>query len=330
MEIFENVAASDEGEVVLGALLGGVVLPVAQAGQWCGAGQQWHSLSAVAGGDLSFAADANGTDLETQRKEAISPGLELSLTSSTALRKLAPFVVCASSTGAVDETELIESEDDEPQEEVDETEYHHARNNVRVFYDTTDLESLDDPHEIEAVLVFAKDIWSRHHSFDYSVEDLMPIMLEVFNQFKRENLPAEWEAKALKNIEDWVHIYKEGALKVWTFKHFSAFWRQVIDDTVKYAIWLGEAFRDFYCRSAAATHFEVLDEDNSGTLEGAERDNLISWILSFVYGADPSPSVERQMQAEAMHFRHRLDDDGDAAVSFQWKNPDFLLKNPDF
>ena len=249
VEIFENVAASDEDEVVLGTLLGGVLLPVARAGEWRGAGQQWHSLATVTGGDVSF-ADENGTDPET-------PGLELSLATCTALRKLAPHVICASSQP--EETTATESEEgDESSMVIDDSEYHGARTNVRIFYDTTQLESLDDPHEIEAVLLEAKEIWSRHHHYDYDVEDLMPIMLEVFNKFKREDLPAEWEAKALQNIEHWaLHVYRGGTLTVWTFKNFCAFWRQVIDDTVKYALWLGESFRDF-CECTTTIVFALL------------------------------------------------------------------------
>jgi hypothetical protein len=116
-------------------------------------------------------------------------------------------------------------------------------------------------------------------------------------------------------LVEWIHLYK-GGLTHWTFKHFCAFWRQAIEDTVTYAICLGEAFRDFYCRSVAAERFAELDTDGSGSLEGEERTAMIGWILSFIYGANPTANVQREMEVEVRHFQMRLDLDGDSKITF--------------
>ena len=39
------------------------------------------------------------------------------------------------------------------------------------------------------------------------VEDLEPIVLEVFAKFKRGNLSEEWEKRAAENLVEWVHLY---------------------------------------------------------------------------------------------------------------------------
>ena len=148
------------------------------------------------------------------------------------------------------------------------------------------------------------------------VEDLEPIVLEVFAKFKRGNLNEEWEKRAAENLVEWVHLYRGGTVTHWTFKTFCKFWREVIEDTVSYAIRLGETFRDFYFRAVAAQRFAELDTDGSGSLEGKERTAMVTWILGFFYGENPPTSVQREMEAEIRHFQMRLDADGDSRITF--------------
>jgi hypothetical protein len=286
VEVFENLG-KPESEVVLGELFGRVSLPVAQAAELQAEGQQWHPLNSA--GAVSFAATEGGAEQGQQQSLEI-PAVQLTVTASTASELLAPHVICAATrlppppkSDELDEvtaaTQTGEGDSASQNRLGHNSDYHNAKQNVRIFYDTTNLESLDDANEIEAVLLEAKETWSRHHHFDYQVDELGPIVMEVFGKFKRDDLSEEWETKAEENMMQWIELYKDGQLMEWTFKNFCAFWRQVVDDTVKYAIRLGEAFRDFYCRSMASDRFAELDTDGSGSLEGDERDAMISWIL---------------------------------------------------
>eukprot|EP01043_Picozoa_sp_COSAG02_P025405 COSAG02_NODE_1426_length_12664_cov_6.226980_6_plen_886_part_00 len=330
VEVFENVGAL-ESEVILGSLYGRVSLSIDQASELQKNGQKWHRLSVAGGASFEDQQEQQQKQHDEDDEGLIGiPALQLSLTIASTSAVVAPHVIAA----AIREPPPPRSdfpEMDTKQEAASTGEhedvaamnrlghshlYHGARNNVRVFYDTADLNSLDDPNEIEQILLDAKEIWSRHRHYEYEVEDLGPIVMEVFAKLKRNNLNDEWTKKATDNLLQWIHLYKGGILSHWTFKHFCAFWRQVIDDTVSYAIRLGEAFRDFYCRSVAAERFAELDVDGSGFLEGEECTAMIGWILGFLYGENPSASVQREMEAELRHFQMRLDIDGDSRITF--------------
>lgn len=327
VEVFENVGAL-ESEVILGSLFGRVSLSVDQASELQEQGQKWHRLSVASG--ASFEDQQEQQHDEDDEGLIGIPALQLSLTIANTSAVVAPHVIAAAiRVPPPSRSEFLDMDDKQEAATTGEHEeaavtnrlghsklYHGARNNVRVFYDTADLTRLDDVNEIEQILLDAKEIWSRHRHYEYEVEDLGPIVMEVFAKLKRENLNEEWTKKATENLSQWIHLYKGGILSHWTFKHFCAFWRQVIEDTVSYAIHLGEAFRDFYCRSVAAERFAELDVDGSGFLEGEERTAMIGWILGFLYGENPPASVQREMEAEVRHFQMRLDIDGDSRITF--------------
>lgn len=327
IEILENIGAL-ESEVVLGALYGRVSLPVAQAAEIHEQGQNWHSVAVARG--TTFADQQIQEEQKKEQQLTEIPALQLSLTVKTVSGRIAPHVISAAIRLPLPKSDFADP-DDEAEVTFDEEEdddsaarsplgnnslYHGARKNVRIFYDTTNLDSLDDINEIEDILLDAKEIWSQHHHFEYEVEDLKPIIMEVFGKLKRDDLNEEWEVKATENVLEWVHLYRHGILTHWTFKHFCAFWRQVVEDTVTYAIRLGEAFRDFYCRSVAFEQFGQLDINSSGDLEGNERNAMISWILGLFYGENPSAIVQREIAAEVRHFQMRLDADGNTRITF--------------
>ena len=320
VEVFQNLGSVQEPK--LGPFFGRASLPLVESFTWSATsyaehggtpGPQWHPLLALHSAERAVKFDEDSKNGEGPSADEPA-AIQLSAVVSSALNKVSPHVVCAVSKQAAaaaieDSWRVEESTNDDDEFSMG------VSSGVRIFFDSIHLDRLDEVNEVEGVLLEAKTLWSKHHSYDYDVEDMMPIVHEVFGMFKRDDLRPEMSKAADKNVEDWVRSWK-GDSSTWTFKHFCKFWRKVVDDTVTYAIRLGECFRTYYSRALAADHFKELDTDGSGHLEGDEIDDMIHWVLGFIYGPSPSPSLEREMQAEERHFRMRLDLDGDSSISF--------------
>lgn len=179
VEVFENVGAL-ESEVVLGALYGCVSLPVAQAFELQEQGQNWHRLDVAS--NTTFADQQKHENDDDEEELMGIPALQLSLAVASRSAVLAPNVISAASrlppsksdSGLDDEQEAAaaenEGKDSTPINRLGHKNlYHGPRKNIRIFYDTTNLNQLDDINEVEEILLDAKEIWSRHHHFEYEV-----------------------------------------------------------------------------------------------------------------------------------------------------------------
>ena len=132
---------------------------------------------------------------------------------------------------------------------------------MRKFYDSVDLRKLD---QLDAVLLRAKGQWQQGHKYDRTFEDTEPILMLTLGDLLLDDVNSD-EAElqlARHNVVEKARSWAGKRLTHWTFKEYCKFWREFIDDTIAYGLYIAQVFHDFYSRESMEAKWLELDVCN--------------------------------------------------------------------